>query len=117
MHASAFNWIALKSWTHLALKLTAARRLLAYVTWCAVALSRVMLKEVRICLQVYALEIEQYMRDFAQPVFEKAGVDHKVKPQCTAACDGSADVTLLTVHPAPPSHDWSLNNEATRTMP
>lgn len=40
----------------------------------------VVLDEVRICLQVYALEIEQYMKDFAQPVFEKAGVDHKVQP-------------------------------------
>jgi hypothetical protein len=29
-------------------------------------------------VQVYALEIEQYMKDFAQPVFEQAGVDHKV---------------------------------------
>ena len=28
---------------------------------------------------MYALEIEQYMKDFAQPVFEKAGVDHKVQ--------------------------------------
>jgi hypothetical protein len=65
--------------THLDKKLTADRQLPAWVTCCSAAWSCVMLKEICICLQVYALEIEQYMKEFAQPVFEKAGVDHKVQ--------------------------------------
>jgi hypothetical protein len=30
-------------------------------------------------LQVYALEIEEYMQDFARPFFQEAGVEEKVK--------------------------------------
>lgn len=31
---------------------------------------------------MYALEIEPYMQEFAQPYFEEAGVDHKVRHGC-----------------------------------
>lgn len=66
--------------------------------------------EVRICLQVYALEIEQYMKDFAQPVFEKAGVDHKVKICCVLACGHCGQGILSTVHTARPSDDCQLKD-------
>ena len=35
-----------------------------------------------LCLaQVYALEIEEYMRDFSAPYFRRANVDQKARPQ------------------------------------